>query len=567
MNQSLAIWKSLSLVQRVSLVVVPLLLVAASLGYKNWKHESGFRILYSGMAPEDASAATQKLREAGVEFRLDETGSAISVDSSHLAESRLALAAAGLPRTGRIGFELFDRTNLGESDFAEQINYRRALEGELERTVATLSQVEQARIHITFPKDSVFLESREPAKATVVLRLRRAGRLPEGSVAAIANLLASAVEGLLPEAVAIIDADGRLLNRPRREGDADAVMAATDLDYRKEIERDLIAKINLALVPLLGEDRFRAGINVDCDFSRSEQSDEFVDSSRTAILASQTAEAGTGYTAGSGVPGSASNLPGKAPASGLAISGPVRRTENVSYQPSRTVRKTVSPRGQIRRISTAILVDQAVQWDGAGPKAKKTLVPPSPEKLKVIHDIVAGITGFAEDRGDQITVETLPFENTVDAPPPPAAPVAAKPAGSANLLSGNPLFRNPLAIGGAAGGVVLVLAGIGFFIFKRRKKRLAQVQAQAALAAGQSPEAVSALYGAPAEPSAVDAAESEGMAAIESDLAQIEAEALQRIKVPGRTRKAEVYARHIKESIGKDPTNVAQAIRGWIAEG
>ncbi len=130
----------------------------------------------------------------------------------------LALAGAGLPKSGRIGFELFDRTNLGASDFAEQVNYRRALEGELERTVATLSEVDQARIHITFAKDSVFLDARQPSKATVVLRLKRIAQLPQPSVVAIANLVASAVDGLSPEAVAIIDANGRLLSRPHVSG-------------------------------------------------------------------------------------------------------------------------------------------------------------------------------------------------------------------------------------------------------------------------------------------------------------------------------------------------------------
>ena len=163
----------MSMAQRLSLVIVPLVLCAAAFGAVRWKHESDFRPLYTSLAPEDASALAQKMREAGIEYRLDETGATISVASGRIAEARLALAGAGLPRTGRIGFELFDRSNLGASDFTEQVNYRRALEGELERTVSTLAEIEQARIHITFAKESVFLDSREEAKATVVLKLRR----------------------------------------------------------------------------------------------------------------------------------------------------------------------------------------------------------------------------------------------------------------------------------------------------------------------------------------------------------------------------------------------------------
>src|ERR1700683_1873522 len=189
MNQLARIWASLSRGQQVSLILVPLVLCSTIFGLLKWKHDSGFRVLYSALAPEDASAVTQKIREAGIEFRLDETGAAVLVPSERLADARLALAGAGLPRTGRIGFELFDRTNLGASDFAEQVNYRRALEGELERTVATLAEVDQARIHITAGKESVFLDSRQPAKATVVLKLKREARIRQSSVIAIANLV------------------------------------------------------------------------------------------------------------------------------------------------------------------------------------------------------------------------------------------------------------------------------------------------------------------------------------------------------------------------------------------
>src|SRR5580693_58724 len=182
MNQLTKIWSSLSRGQQVSLILVPLLLGALVFGLSRWKHDSDFRVLYSSLAPEDASAVTQKIHEAGIEFRMDETGATILVPSERLADARLALAGAGLPRTGRIGFELFDRTNLGASDFAEQVNYRRALEGELERTVATLSEVDQARIHITFAKESVFLDARQPSKATVVIRMKRNAQLPQPSV-------------------------------------------------------------------------------------------------------------------------------------------------------------------------------------------------------------------------------------------------------------------------------------------------------------------------------------------------------------------------------------------------
>jgi len=551
MNQLARIWKSLSRIQQASLVLAPILIFSAVFGLLKWKHESGFRILYTALAPEDASAVTQKMREANIEFRLDETGATVMVPVERLAEARLALAGAGLPRTGRIGFELFDRTNLGASDFAEQVNYRRALEGELERTVATLSEVEQARIHITFAKDSVFLDSRQPSKATVVLRLRRGGQLAQPSVIAIANLVASAVDGLSPDAVAIIDSGGRLLNRPHAQGDGDSQLAEANLEYRQQVESELLARINNALTPLLGPDRFRASVSADCDFSTSEENEESVDSTRTAILTSQSTEESTGGLNSGGTPGTASNLPHPAAQreTTAGAGGLFRRTENATYQPTRTVKHILTPKGNVRKISTAVLIDQTVRWDGAGAKAKRTLIPPSQEVLKGVRDIVAGITGFTEQRGDQITVETLPFESTLQAEPmTPPTPVKPRASG---LLS-NPI----LLIAGA--GVLIVLAGALIFILSRRHAP--------ARAADSSPDAVAQGASAGSIAAKTQSDLDKQLADNDARQALLESEELSRIKLPEGTRKTEALVRHIRSSVAKDSANVTNVLRTWIAD-
>ena len=181
--------------------------------FSRWNRERDFRPLYSSLAPDDAAAVLAKVRENGSEFRLSDNGSVVLVPSARVAELRLQMAAAGLPKSGRIGFELFDKTTFGMSDFTEQVNYHRALEGELERSVMSLAEVEQARVHITFPKDSLFLDSQKPAKASVLVKLRPGTQLSRQNVAAICQLVASAVEGLLPEAVSVLDTSGNLLNR------------------------------------------------------------------------------------------------------------------------------------------------------------------------------------------------------------------------------------------------------------------------------------------------------------------------------------------------------------------
>jgi flagellar M-ring protein FliF len=539
MSQLLRIWNSLSLPQRVSLVIAPLLVAAIAAGVIRWRHDAAFRTLYSSLAPEDAAAVTQKIREAGIEYRLDSTGSAVSVPEDRLAEARLALAGAGMPRSGRIGFELFDRTNPAASDFTEQVNYQRALEGELERTVATLDEVGQARIHITAGKDSVFLDSREPGKATVVLRLKQPMRIRPSSVTAIANLVASAVEGLAPDAVSIIDDSGRLLNRPR------AGEGQVNLDYRQQLEAEMQAKLSAALEPLLGLGKFRTGVSIDCDFTSVDQSDEIYDSTQAATVSTQTTEESNNASLAGGTPGTASNLPAPPPKATGGTSGTVRRTENVSYQPSRTVRHTVSPKGTIRKISTVVLVDHAAHWEGAGAKARRVVTPPSPEVLKAVREVVAGVVAYNEQRGDQITVESLPFETPVDIGPPPAA--------APGTQQTKPGLNRQQVIVFSIAGVVVLLAIAGALFLMRKKKAPAAEAPVAAEAAGELP--------------AADAAAQKALDEANLDPAQLEAEILSRLKIPAPSRATEVLIRHVREQSGKDPVIAANVLKGWIAEG
>ena len=558
MNQLTRIWSSLSTLQRISLFAVPALLIGAALSFLRWQHENGFRTLYSGLAPEDAAAVTTKMREAGIEYRLDETGASILVPAERLAEARLALAGGGMPRSGRIGFELFDRTNLGASDFAEQVNYQRALEGELERTVALLSDVDSARIHLTFAHESVFLDARQPGKATVVLRLKHPGQISGSSVTAMANLVASAVEGLTPDAVSIIDGNGRLLNRPRSSESGEARTAAADLGYRQNLEGDILQRINSALEPLLGAGKFRAGVSIDCDFTATDENEEIWDSARSAVLTSQTTEESNGSTTTAGAPGTQANLPRPPARAAGAGSGLTRKTENVSYQPGHLVRHTVVPRGAIRKLYASVLVDQSIRWEGTGAKATRVLVPPSPEVLKGVRDIVASIAGYDEKRGDQLTIETVPFETTltIEAPLPPAKPAA--PVQGLGL-------KQPVVIGGAVLGV-LILAGA--FLLLRRKGGSTSVPEQTAAGAIAAPPASS-----PGREAGDSASVTPGFAAASSpstggDAGQnvLSSAAAARIAIPAHTSNTELMANNIRTQVEQDPSATANILRAWIAD-
>ena len=194
MEQIKRLIASLSILQRWTILIVGILAAAGFYEFTHWQTENGFRPLYNSLSPEDAAVVVQKLKEGGTPYRLSGNNSTISVPEDKVAELRLEMAGAGVPKSGRIGFEIFDKTNFGMTDFAEHINYRRALEGELERSVMSISQVEQARVHISFPQESVFTEARQPAKASVLVKIRAGDSLPDSAMPAITNLISSAVE-------------------------------------------------------------------------------------------------------------------------------------------------------------------------------------------------------------------------------------------------------------------------------------------------------------------------------------------------------------------------------------
>jgi|SRR5271157_424094 len=552
---------NLSLRQRVTIALVIVLAGVGVYELVQYQQEADFRPLFTGIAPEDAGGVVQKLKESGVEYRLGEANGAILVPSARLAELRIAMASAGLPKTGRIGFELFDKVNLGATEFTEHVNYRRAIEGELERSVMSLEAVEQARVHITFPKDSVFLDAQQPAKASVLVRLRPQARLTPQNVLAINHLVAAAVEGLSPDAISVLDMNGNLLGSPKTAGPLDGPEpSAAALEYRHQVETDLLSKINSTLEPLLGTEKFRAGVSVECDFTGGEQSEEIFDPARSVMTSSQRTEDSAGAVNSSGVPGTASTLPRPTSRPSGSSNRVSRTTENIAYQSSRTVKKTRMPAGIVKKMSVAVLVDQAVTWEKDQKGYKKLLVPPAPETLKIIREQVAGVTGFNQDRGDQLTIDTLPFENTLLLEPPDAlAPRPAAPAAPGGFVL--KWDRKTLMVGGGVLAGALVLGFLVLLLTRRSPAAgAAEVTGPAALARGAA---------APASLPGVNVEQQLESQLAERDALQqkMDAQALTSLKLaPVITKKAEVLAKHLREKITKDPDISAQILRTWIRE-
>jgi flagellar M-ring protein FliF len=560
MNQLRQFVKGLSLRQRISIAGVALLAIAALYAFTHWTHERAFKPLYSELSSEDAASIVTKLKEGGIEYRFGSDNTTILVPTQRIPELRLQMAAAGIPKSGRIGYELFDKTNLGITDFTEQVNYHRAVEGELERSIMSMSEVDQARVHITFPKDSIFTENRQPAKASVMLKLKPGAKLSTQHAQAVSQLMASAVEGLAPEAVSVIDMQGNLLVRPKKPGDGSEPSEEL-LTWKKQLETEALAKINSVLDPLLGSEKYRASVDIDCDQTSGEQSEEMYDPTHSVITNSQRSEEGSISRDTAGVPGTQSNLPRPAMRPAVSGGGIARRTESMNYETSRTVRKIRLPQGIIRRMSVSVLMDQRVRWEPAkakGETPKKVLEPPSADEVKVIHDVVAAASGFNQNRGDVLTVDSLPFEATLQAQPPAwmvQLPVQKPTAPAAR-------WKRPELIG-ALGGLIMLIAAGGALVWRSRQKNrqaLEALQKQLEAATAQAADSAEAKAEIPGDkmdqiPSGQELA------------GQQIAEMKEAYKLPPMiTTKTEMLTKQVTEEARKDPAALAQIIRTWLNE-
>lgn len=570
MDQAKKLFASLTARQLISIAIAALAVVGAVIGLSKWQRENGMRPLYTGLAPEDASAIVQKLREAGIDYKISSNGTEVMAPEDKVPELRLQMAGSGLPKTGRIGFEIFDKTNFGITDFAEHVNYRRALEGELERSIMAISDVQQARVHVTLPKDSVFSDARESAKASVLVGLRPGTRLSSSNVVAVTNLVSSAVEGLSPELVSVVDMNGTLLSRPHRDGLPDTAQASEAvLEYRQAIEHDLAAKINNTLEPLLGADKFRTGVSADIDMTSGEQSEETFDPSKSVMVSSQKSEDTSGTTrATNPAPGTAANLaPQQAagtnppaatqpaqgdkkdaqaqtpPKVGGTTSSTNRRSESITYQSSRVTKHLKLPQGSIKRLSIAVLVDQGSKMEGQGAQAHRVVIPPDTEKLKAIQTLVGTLVGLDMTRGDQLTVEALPFDTGMNMEPGSlGAPSSQKKPDE--VFSIETLKKKPALLYGSIGGAVLVIGLIVFAIVKMMGgKKSGRASVQEAL------PVVDAYTGIPA-------AQTPGGVALSppSHLPAL---------MPSRT---EVLLNQLQDTSRNNPEAWANVLRGWLTE-
>lgn len=360
-----------------------------------------YKPLYQGMEPADAQALATQLAAQNIPNQISPDGKTVSVPADKLDAARLQTATQGQPHSGRLGFELFDKVTWGQTEFDEKVAYQRAMEGELERTIKTLSDVDSARVHLVMPTDSVFVDRQRAAKASVILKLHRSG-LSKDAVMAISRLVSGAVDGLKPEDVAIIDADS----------DRSLGLGNSDSNTGEGEEARLAQRLVSTLEPIVGANAIRASVNIDYNHSSTEQSEEKYDPSVSALLSVQRSEDDSGPgTVQGGVPGTTSNVPSdKKPKPAEPGPRQMSKTESASYGVNKTVTHTVSPAGQVARVTAALLVDDAVVKTVNGSKVTYTRRPRSQAEMSKIQELAQAAIGYDAKRGDTISVQNMSFD-------------------------------------------------------------------------------------------------------------------------------------------------------------
>ncbi|RMG69302.1 MAG: flagellar M-ring protein FliF [Calditrichaeota bacterium] len=357
-----------------------------------WTGSPKYDILYSQLSQKDAGMILEKLKDMQVPYRLENGGATIMVPANKVYELRLQFAREGMPETSSVGYEIFDKTNLGMTDFLQKLNYRRALEGELTRTIQQMESVEKARVHIVIPEQSLFKEDQKQPTASVILKLKGTATPGDENIRAITHLVASSVEGLEPKNVTVIDTRGRVLS-DNEEPESLLAQSTTQLEFTKKVEDYLSKKAQSMLDQVLGPGNAIVRVTAQLDFTKVEKTVEEYDPENPAVRSEEIEEQST-------------------PVSGEAnLATNAKSTSTVTnYELNRTVQHVVESVGNITHLSVAVLVNNKPE-KVVNPDGKTTIkfVPRDRKEINTLADIVKRAVGFQQERGDEFSINNVDF--------------------------------------------------------------------------------------------------------------------------------------------------------------
>jgi flagellar M-ring protein FliF len=401
--------------RKLGLIATMAFVVVAMTGLFMWAGQKTYRPLMTNLTPEDANSVMRVLRERKIPFRVDDGGQVIEIPPEYLYDLRLELATLGLPESGASGYELFDNQSLGTTSFVQKINQKRALEGELIRTIQTMNGVRRARIHLALPEKSAFMDEQKKPTASVVLDLAPGTRLDKRQVYGVGVLVARAVEGLEVDDVVIVNASGAVLSENHR--DPLVAKTATQHDFQGKIERNYERRIEEMLGRVVGEGRVVARVTADLDFSQVTETQTLYDSDSPAIRSEQrNIQNMSGTRPGAGVPGAVANAPGEG---GQGAFPEIRQNterarEVTNYEIPQTVRRTIRPFGSVKRLSVAVVVDgrEVRVSDDRGRGLASETQAWSPDDIEEFKALVESAVGLDPRRGDTISVRNMEFHQT-----------------------------------------------------------------------------------------------------------------------------------------------------------
>jgi flagellar M-ring protein FliF len=534
--------RGLTLRQKITMAVGAAAVVATIWVFVALLDKADYKTLYSGLSSGDAQSLSHRLSEKNIPFQLGTDGASVLVPADQLDKVRLDMAAEGMPQSGRLGFEIFDKPNWAGSDFAEKVNYQRALEGELERTIQTLGEIESARVHLVMPQESLFTDQEREAKASVVIKLR-GGHLGDEAQEAITHLVASAVDNLKPENVTLINADGGIpilarggdsTNRPRSWG---------------EFELELAHKAVATLEPVVGVGKARANVTVEYDLATSDSTSEAYDPNGSVVLTSQLSEERDGEAEAQGTPGTPSNVPGKqsipAPKSDVNSDSQGLHTESKTFAVSKTVRHTVQPPGTLKRITAAVLVDDATEIGDVNGQKTETRRKRTPDEMKQIEDLVATAIGVDTTRGDKMAVENLSFQTLpIENPAPPTL--------SERIVPIIDKWINVIRYG----ALMLLFLLIYALVLRPIKRQIVTTFQELPRQLGMGKASREALPGgAPGMP----ARKRDEASSLDASLQQLD-------DSPTQTKQAVILKKNLLEKVKKEPATASRLIQNWMRQ-
>lgn len=402
------------------------LILALMVAVWMWSQAPEYRVLFSNYSDRDGGAITASLDQMGVQYKFSEGGNAILVPAEQIHDLRLKLAAQGLPKGGNVGFELMENQKLGVSQFLEQVNYQRSLEGELARSIQSLGSVSAARVHLALPKPSVFVRDQQKPTASIILTLQPGRALDPGQVSAIVHLVASSVPELTVGNVAVVDQNGNLLSEQGNKNPNNKMLDPTQLKYVDQVQQNIIKQVESIIKPLVGEGNVRAEATAEVDFAQVDTAAEMYKPNSPpepqAIRSQQTSETQGAGGAASGIPGALSNQPpgvntapidGEQPPADTAATGPSTRNSTTNYEVDKTIRYEQRPMGGIKRLTVGVVVNYRRIVDPA--TGKVTIRPLAANEVAQINELVKQAMGYNQARGDTLNVTNAPFDG-VDRP-------------------------------------------------------------------------------------------------------------------------------------------------------